>query len=184
MPILRELKNRQDPWQPNPALPVSVIHRSSETDQYGVECDLGDTVALGMRRDLVYGQSIIRVLEMPYCFEARFRMARPRDCTGSVSRFAPGMTIVLRIFAWLLAVAVTFVTVGPPNTGRLIPISDRTLNMRSLSSWSGSREVLQLFAPGRHARIEDFAVDALAACAGFAPVALLSLTQRSPYTLG
>jgi VanZ family protein len=28
-------------------------------------------------------------------------------------------------------------------------------------------EILQLWAPGRHARLEDFVVDALAACAGF-----------------
>lgn len=28
-------------------------------------------------------------------------------------------------------------------------------------------EVLQFWAPGRHARLEDFAVDALTACLGF-----------------
>src|SRR5215831_18950087 len=39
----------------------------------------------------------------------------------------------------------------------------------------GALEVLQLFAPGRHARIEDFAVDALAAGAGFALVAVLTV---------
>jgi VanZ family protein len=30
----------------------------------------------------------------------------------------------------------------------------------------GVIEILQLWAPGRHARFEDFAVDALAACVG------------------
>jgi VanZ family protein len=39
----------------------------------------------------------------------------------------------------------------------------------------GALEALQLFAPGRHARIDDFAVDALAACAGFALVAILTV---------
>jgi VanZ family protein len=28
-------------------------------------------------------------------------------------------------------------------------------------------ELLQVYAPGRHARLEDFIVDALAICAGF-----------------
>jgi VanZ family protein len=42
----------------------------------------------------------------------------------------------------------------------------------------GALEVLQLWAPGRHARIEDFAVDALAACVGFAFVAGLALITK------
>jgi len=32
----------------------------------------------------------------------------------------------------------------------------------------GLIEILQFWAPGRHARLEDFVVDALAACAGLA----------------
>jgi VanZ family protein len=36
---------------------------------------------------------------------------------------------------------------------------------------TGVIEILQLWAPGRHARVEDFVVDALAACAGLAIVA-------------
>ena len=38
------------PPSPNPPTmrDAGPVHRSSETDQYGVECDLGDTVALGM----------------------------------------------------------------------------------------------------------------------------------------
>jgi VanZ family protein len=32
----------------------------------------------------------------------------------------------------------------------------------------GVIEILQIWAPGRHARLEDFVVDALAACAGLA----------------
>jgi VanZ family protein len=118
--------------------------------------------------------------------------------TGSASRYAPGMTIVLRILAWLLAVAVTFVTLGPP---QYRPHSDfgqavehalafvliglafgfayprqRLLTVGVAVLMIGALEVLQLFAPGRHARIEDFAVDALAACAGFALVAALTVS--------
>jgi VanZ family protein len=99
------------------------------------------------------------------------------------------MKIVLRIIAWLLAAAITFATLGPP---RLRPHShlgqdgEHTLAFVLLGlafglAYSGNRlrtaviavtligalELLQFVAPGRHARLEDFVVDALAACAGF-----------------
>ena len=99
------------------------------------------------------------------------------------------MTAILRLFAWLVAAAVTFATLGPP---RLRPHSDFGQNgehalafilvgllfglaytrNRLLTSvmavfMIGVLEILQLWAPGRHARFEDFAVDALAACVGF-----------------
>ena len=78
--------------------------------------------------------------------------------------------------------------------------------MRSPSCWSASRsawptretgcsrrpiavgltgliEILQFWAPGRHARLEDFLVDALAACVGLAAAAafdwIIKRTQRS-----
>ena len=48
---------------------------------------------------------------------------------------------------------------------------------------SGVMEILQFWAPGRHARLEDFLVDALAACVGLAAAAafdlILKRTQRS-----
>jgi VanZ family protein len=45
---------------------------------------------------------------------------------------------------------------------------------------TGALELLQLVAPGRHARLQDFVVDALATLAGFAIVAMLNLaTSRS-----
>jgi len=47
----------------------------------------------------------------------------------------------------------------------------------------GILELLQLFVPGRHARLEDFLVDALAVCVGLAVAAAFDLvvkrTQRS-----
>jgi VanZ family protein len=100
------------------------------------------------------------------------------------------MTTLLRIFAWLLAAAVTFATLGPP---RFRPHSDlgqdgehafafaliglafglaytrhRWLTSAIAVVGIGGLEILQLWAPGRHARLEDFIVDALAACVGLA----------------
>src|SRR6266404_2110656 len=104
------------------------------------------------------------------------------------------MTTILRIIAWLLAAAVTFATLGPP---RLRPHAaefgqdgehalafflvglafgagyprHRLLATVLAVAGIGLIEILQLWAPGRHARLEDFVVDALAACAGLAVAA-------------
>jgi VanZ family protein len=105
------------------------------------------------------------------------------------------MTIILRIFAWLLAAAVTFATLGPPryrphsHLGQdgehalafvLIGLAfgfayprHRLLTSVVSVVMIGVIEILQLWAPGRHARLEDFVVDALAACAGLAAAAAL-----------
>jgi VanZ family protein len=105
------------------------------------------------------------------------------------------MTTILRIFAWLLAAAVTFATLGPP---RFRPHSELSQNgehalafilvglafglaygrHRLLTAATavvaiGIVEILQLWMPGRHARWGDFMVDALAACAGLAAAAVL-----------
>jgi VanZ family protein len=99
------------------------------------------------------------------------------------------MTILFRIIAWLLAAAVTFATLGP---ARLRPHSHLGQNgehalafvLLGLAfglAYPGNRlrtaviavvligmlELLQFVAPGRHARLEDLVVDALAACVGF-----------------
>ncbi len=98
------------------------------------------------------------------------------------------MTTILRLLAWLLAAAVTFATLGPPSVR---PHSDlgqdgehalafallglafglaykrnRPLTSAASVVMIGLLEILQLWVPGRHARFEDFVVDALAACAG------------------
>jgi VanZ family protein len=112
------------------------------------------------------------------------------------------MTTASRIVAWLLAAAVTFATLGPP---RFRPHSDLGQNGEHALAFVlvglafgfaytrhrlptaaisvvmiGLIEILQFWAPGRHARLEDFAVDALAACAGLAFAAVLDwLLQRS-----
>lgn len=112
------------------------------------------------------------------------------------------MKTILRIFAWLLAAAVTFATLGPPryrphsNLGQdgehalafvLIGLAfglayprHRLFKSAIAVIAIGVIEVLQLWAPGRHARFEDFAVDALAACAGIALAAAIDwAVQRS-----
>jgi VanZ family protein len=100
------------------------------------------------------------------------------------------MSILVRSFAWLLAAAVTFATLGPPS---LRPHSDlgqdgehalafilvglafglayrqRRLAVAAIAVvLIGLLELMQFWAPGRHARLEDFVVDAATACIGFA----------------
>ena len=110
------------------------------------------------------------------------------------------MTFILRLFAWVLAAAVTFATLGP---ARFRPHSDfgqngehalafvllglafgfaytqsRLLTAATAVVGIGLIEILQLWAPGRHARLEDFIVDALAACAGLAAAAALGWVMQ------
>ena len=100
------------------------------------------------------------------------------------------MSIYVRAFAWLLAVAVSFATLGPPG---LRPHSDLgqdgehalafilvglafglAYRKRRLAAAAvsviliGLLELMQFWTPGRHARLEDFLVGAATACAGFA----------------
>ena len=100
------------------------------------------------------------------------------------------MNIILRTIAWISAAAVAFATLAPP-TYR--PHSDLSQNGEHAlafvlvglafglaygrNRWAtaalsvvliGVLEIMQLWIPGRHARLEDFAVDALAACTGLA----------------
>jgi len=100
-----------------------------------------------------------------------------------------GMTPLLRLTAWLLAAAVTFATLGPASyrphaiLGQdgdhafafiLVGLAFGLAYPRQRLPASaiamvmiGAIEILQLWAPGRHARLEDFLVDAAAACLGF-----------------
>lgn len=100
------------------------------------------------------------------------------------------MSILVRLFAWLLAAAVTFASLGPPT---LRPHSDLGQDGEHALAfllvglafglaygnrrWAvaaiavvliGVLELMQFWAPGRHARLEDFLVDAGTACIGFA----------------
>ncbi|MCS3897778.1 VanZ family protein [Bradyrhizobium japonicum USDA 38] len=109
------------------------------------------------------------------------------------------MPIFIRFFAWLLAAAVTFATLGPPG---LRPHSDLGQDGEHALAfilvglafglayrnrrWAvaafavvliGVLELMQFWAPGRHARLEDFLVDAGTACIGFALAAIADWTM-------
>jgi VanZ family protein len=111
------------------------------------------------------------------------------------------MTVVLRLFAWLLAAAIIFATLGPP---RHRPHADIThdgehalafilLGLAFALAYPKQRcfaasisviligilELLQILVPGRHARLEDFFVDAITALAGFALVAVIDWLRGS-----
>jgi VanZ family protein len=100
------------------------------------------------------------------------------------------MTIILRLLAWGLAAAIAYATLGPAtqrphsNLGQngehafafvLLGLAFGLAYARApgrtavlVIAYTGLIEVLQFLAPGRHARLSDFVVDALAACAGLA----------------
>lgn len=100
------------------------------------------------------------------------------------------MTLVFRLFAWSLAAVIAYATLGPaeqrPHSnlgqngehalafvlmGLVFGLAYAGARLRTavlVITYTGVVEVLQLLAPGRHARLEDFVVDALAACAGLA----------------
>jgi VanZ family protein len=106
------------------------------------------------------------------------------------------MMTLFRLFAWLLAAAVTFATLGPPGyrphahavgqdgehalafvlLGLAFGLAYRQHRVAAAVIavvLTGALELAQLWVPGRHARLEDFIVDALTACAGFVAAAAL-----------
>jgi len=116
------------------------------------------------------------------------------------------MTIILRLFAWCLAAAISFATLGPPGhrphaaslgqggehalafvlLGLAFGVAytrNRLATAALTITFTGLIEILQLWAPGRHARLEDFVIDAIAACIGLAAAAafdwMIKRTQRS-----
>ena len=111
------------------------------------------------------------------------------------------MTLFLRLLAWLLAATVTFATLGPPRYRPHVAITHDGEHALAFvligiafalayprQRWTvasisvvliGVLELLQLLAPGRHARLEDFVVDALTALIGFAVVAIVERRARS-----
>src|SRR6478736_8675369 len=104
------------------------------------------------------------------------------------------MSVYLRILAWLLATAVTFATLGPadlrPHAGLgqdgehalafiltglafgLAYPARRWATCAIAVVLIGLLELMQFWAPGRHARLEDFLVDAGTTCIGFALAAI------------
>ena len=98
------------------------------------------------------------------------------------------MILIFRLIAWGLAAAIAYATLGPAtqrphlNLGQngehafafvLLGLAFGRAYMRApgrttflVIIYAGLVETLQFLAPGRHARLSDFVVDALAACAG------------------
>jgi VanZ family protein len=111
------------------------------------------------------------------------------------------MTTILRLGAWLLATAVSFATLGPPEyrphsflgqdgehalafvlTGLAFGLAYPQHRLRTsivAVIMTGVLEILQLWMPGRHARLEDYVVDAVAVCIGFAIAAGFDWAMRS-----
>ena len=116
------------------------------------------------------------------------------------------MTMLLRLIAWGLAAAVAFATLGPARYRPHADIgqngehalafvlvglafglayrSNRLITALAAVAMIGAIEVLQFWAPGRHARLSDFVVDALAACAGLTVVAAMDwvVSRTRPQT--
>jgi VanZ family protein len=117
------------------------------------------------------------------------------------------MIILFRLIAYALAAAISYATLGPPdlrphsNLGQFgehafafgllglafaLGYSRHRLPAAVLTAlFCGVLELLQLVAPGRHARLNDFLVDALATLGGFAIVsivdfAITSIRRSSP----
>jgi VanZ family protein len=110
------------------------------------------------------------------------------------------MTTILRLFAWGLAAAVAFATLGPaeqrPHSSLgqngehalafvllglafgLAYTRNRLHTATFVIAFTSVLELLQFLAPGRHARMEDFVVDALAASLGLAAAMALDWTLR------
>lgn len=117
------------------------------------------------------------------------------------------MIILFRLTAYALAAAISYATLGPPSLrphSHLGQIGEHAFAFALLglalalgyprhrvsaviltAVFCGLLELLQRFAPGRHARLADFLVDALATLAGFAIVsivdfAITSMRRSSP----
>ena len=113
------------------------------------------------------------------------------------------MTMFLKLFAWSLAAAICFATLGPPEyrphsilgqdgehalafvlLGMAFGVAytrNRLLTAAIAVGLTALIEILQFWAPGRHARLEDFLVDALAACVGLVTAAVYDWTiKRTP----
>jgi VanZ family protein len=105
---------------------------------------------------------------------------------------------IIRIVAWSLAAAIVVLSLVPPGlrpetgaphhlehfiifavTGLAFGLGyrQRSLVAPLLVAFSGAVEVVQLLVPGRHARLSDFVVDALAACFGLLAVSLVNWTR-------
>ena len=111
------------------------------------------------------------------------------------------MTRLFRLFAWICIAAIGILSLVAPSlrpvtflphdlehaaifaiAGALSGLGypDRPIHSSAaLIVFAGAIEIAQLFVPGRHARLSDFLIDALAACAGVG----LAVVAASLWTL-
>jgi VanZ family protein len=116
----------------------------------------------------------------------------PISAESQVSKLA-------RIAAWVLTAAIIILSLVPPGlrpetsaphsvehltiyaaTGFAFGLGykhRRDLMAILLVIFTGCIEIAQLFVPGRHARLSDFIIDAMAACMGLVFASLLSLAR-------
>ena len=99
------------------------------------------------------------------------------------------MRVLSRVTAWVLLFAIVFASLNPPayrpvtRVGHIaehfliylavgfalgLGYSNRWRVLASLVAFAAAIELAQLFVPGRHARVVDFVVDAVAGCMGVA----------------
>jgi VanZ family protein len=112
------------------------------------------------------------------------------------------MTIMTlaRAAAWILVISIVVLSLVPPNwrpitdfphflehfgiyviTGLAFGIGYRRKEIffLILPIFAGAIELAQLLVPGRHARISDFVIDALAMCIGLTVTAIGELAHRT-----
>jgi VanZ family protein len=100
------------------------------------------------------------------------------------------MTRIFQVVSWVLVLVIVVLSVSPavyvPNTGQsrdlehllIFLITGATFRLGypnrtwiligGFITFAAAIEIIQLWAPGRHARIRDFLIDAAALCIGFA----------------
>jgi hypothetical protein len=122
-----------------------------------------------------------------------------RNCFGS--RTGSTILAITRVIAWIIVIGLIMISLVPaplrPGTGVshnlehfgsfllagilwCIAYTDRlVLWLGTMPVFAGSVELVQVFVPGRHARLSDFAVDALGGCVGILITFLVAARYRA-----
>src|SRR5690242_15211375 len=101
-----------------------------------------------------------------------------------------GVTHMMRALAWILLAAIVVLTLAPASLRPISPLPHKLEHLIAFLLvgialarayphrfyflvvmailFVGAVEALQMLAPGRHARLSDFVVDAVSVCAGLA----------------
>lgn len=119
-----------------------------------------------------------------------------------LTQISSHLVTIARVAAWSLAITIVVLSVVPPSlrpetvlphhlehftiyaiTGFAFALGYRlmpALVAMELVVFSGCVEIVQLFVPGRHARLSDFVVDAVASCAGVFVAEAVKRTTADP----